>query len=189
MYARSRALICVWYPLPSRRNQVTTSESTRKVICCLGTIGSNPWRTTAFANTSGVSSAMSDRSMSPSVSASIRSQSVFEVERLFTACGFAHRYHADCIGGFGVSDEDDPFFQEAEGQEALFVAEMLGVRKSFSSTSEHFLCVREVKEMLPVIQRSFPIVPLKSHCSHKCSLPVSEFTVPCQSVFRTLQAQ
>lgn len=110
-YARSRALIWVWYPGPCARNHASTSSSMRRVICCLRGGDLSPARTTAWANCSGDSSGMSERSMSSSLRAARRSKSVrdaFEVEGLLTVGSLPGRGDANLASSLRASQPGSP---------------------------------------------------------------------------------
>jgi len=122
-YARSRELICVRYPGPRALNHFRTSSSIRSVNCRFRGGGFSPRRTTALANISGVSSGLSDKSISSSRMASRRFQSVIdtlEEDFLLTACRFSCGNESNLPVSLGVRHGDDSVSQQPESDEAVF---------------------------------------------------------------------
>lgn len=174
-YARSNALICVWYPRPWARNHSRTSSSIRNVSCRFRRGAFNPRRTTARANISGVSSGFSERSMSSSRSASRRCQSVidrFEKCFLLTACRLSRGYDSNPLIGLGMRHRDQPALHQSDSDEALFTVSGARVLDGDRIAGEHRLAIGEVEPVLADVRLALLLVPFKlnNHCSYILTL-------------------
>ncbi len=170
-YARSNALICVWYPRPCARNHSRTSSSIRRVSCRLRGGAFNPWRTTARANISGVSSGFSERSISSSRRASKRFQSVidrFEECFSFTACRFSRGNDPNRLVGLGMHHREHPALHQSDGNEALFAVVGARVLDCDRIAAEHCLAISEVEPVLADVRLALFLVSfeLGSYCSY-----------------------
>lgn len=143
------------------------------MACCLSGIGFNPLRTMARANISGVTSGFSEKSMSVSLSASARVQSVFErfvVERLLTFACFSYRDDADRFGGLCVDNRDYTTFQQTERYKTLLSIVETIVFDGYGEIVEDRFAFHKVDAMLADVGEPLRFVPFKYHCNYISSV-------------------
>ncbi len=97
--------------------------SIRIVSCTFGSLGFKPRRTTALANSSGVSSGLSERSISRSLIARTRFQSVsdlIDVDVLFIRGRLSHGNDTDGVCIFCMHDDHNDASERTYADIALF---------------------------------------------------------------------